>query len=297
MKLPFFLASRFVAAETLDRAMPVVRSLVDDGLFVTLDLLGEYVRDRDVALSARDAYVDLVHTLADRRDADQIAVGRGGMDHATLGISIKLSMMGQKIDESFAETNLRYLLEVAKERDLFVRLDMEGSDITQSTLDVFERVYPNFPDHVGPVLQAYLKRTEKDVARMCELGARVRLCKGAYGEPAEVALQDMADIRVAYVDYMQALIQHARYPGIATHDDALIQATKDFVAAEGIASDRYEFQMLYGMRAPTQKAIADEGYNMRVYVPYGTEWWPYYSRRLRERKENVFFVLQNAFRS
>ncbi len=297
MKLPFFLASRFVAGETLDRAMPVVRSLVDDGLFVTLDLLGEYVSDRDVALSARDAYVDLVHTLADRRDKDQIAVKRGGMDHATLSISIKLSMLGQKIDESFSETNLRYLLEVAKERDLFVRLDMEGSDITQSTLDVFERVYPDFPDHVGPVLQAYLKRTGKDIARMCELNARVRLCKGAYGESADVAFQDMADIRMAYVDHMQALVQHARYPGIATHDDALIQATKDFVKAEGIGVDRFEFQMLYGMRAPTQKAIADEGYNMRVYVPYGTEWWPYYSRRLRERKENVLFVLQNAFRS
>lgn len=287
MKLPFFLASRFVAGETLDGAMPAVQQLHDDGLLVTLDLLGEYVRDAGVAQAARDAYVGLVTQLADRRDA--------GGPPAT--ISIKLSMLGQKIDEALAERHLRYLLRVAQERDVFVRLDMEGSDITQSTLDVFERVYPDFPDHVGPVLQAYLKRTERDVARMCELNARVRLCKGAYGEPPHLALQDMADIRMAYVDYMQALVSSARYPGIATHDDALIEATKAFATSEGIATERFEFQMLYGMRAPTQKAIADEGYNMRVYVPYGTEWWPYYSRRLRERKENVYFVLRNAFRA
>jgi proline dehydrogenase len=287
VKLPFFLASRFVAGETLDRAMPAVEQLRRDGLLVTLDLLGEYVRDAEVAQAARDAYVDLVHQLADRRDS--------GMAPAT--ISIKLSMLGQKIDEALAERYLRYLLEAARERDVFVRLDMEGSDITQSTLDIFERVYPDFPDHVGPVLQAYLKRTEGDIARMCELNARVRLCKGAYGEPPEIALQDMADIRMAYVDYMQALVSSARYPGIATHDDALIEATKQFTSAEGIAPERFEFQMLYGMRAPTQKAIAAEGYNMRVYVPYGTEWWPYYTRRLRERKENVYFVLRNAFRA
>jgi proline dehydrogenase len=287
LKLPFFLARRFVAAETLDRTMPVVQQLVDDGLLVTLDLLGEYVRDRRVAQQARDTYVGLVHTLADHASASD----------GDVSISIKLSMLGQKIDENLAEQNLRYLLASAKERDVFVRLDMEGSDITQSTLDIFERVYPDFPDHVGPVLQAYLRRTGADIARMCELNARVRLCKGAYGEPVELAYQHMDEIRTAYVDHMQALLTGARYPGIATHDDALVEATKRFAESEGVGAERFEFQMLYGMRAPTQRATAQEGYNMRVYVPYGTEWWPYYTRRLRERKENVYFLLQNAFRA
>lgn len=282
MKLPFIFASRFVAAETLEKAIPAVQGLNHRGLHVTLDLLGEYVRDRDVARRALEQYIRLVHTIATQK-----------LDS---NISIKLSMLGQKIDEDFALANLKALLTVAKERDIFVRLDMEGSDITQSTLDLFEAVYPDYPDHVGVVLQAYLHRTAKDVERMCELNARVRLCKGAYNEPADIAYQKMDDIRARFVDYMQQLIQHSRYPGIATHDDLLIAATKDFARQQGIEHDRFEFQMLYGIRQSAQQEIAREGYNMRVYVPYGTDWLPYYSRRLRERKENVWFILKNLFR-
>ena len=287
MKLPFFLASRFVAAEDLDGAIPVVHDLNARGLHVSLDLLGEYVRDRAVAAEARDTYITLIERVAAER-----ASGRA----LDANVSIKLSKMGQKIDEAFCLDNLRRLLDVASAHDTFVRLDMEGSDITESTLRLFEQVYPDYPDHVGVVLQAYLHRTAADVRRMCELKARVRLCKGAYKEPPEIAYQRMDEIRARFVDYMQQLIEEARYPGIATHDDQLIDATKQFVQTHGIDRDRFEFQMLYGIRPETQQALAEEGYHMRVYVPYGTEWLPYFSRRLRERKENVWFVLKNLLR-
>lgn len=286
MKLPFALASRFVAAPSLEETLPVIKDLNAKGLHTALDLLGEYVDSRKVANEARDAYIDLIQTIARERAADALDAN----------ISIKLSMMGQKIDEDFCLNNLRQLLHMAKEHDVFVRLDMEGSDITQSTISLFEEVYPTYPDHVGIVLQAYLKRTKQDVERMCELNARVRICKGAYKEPAEIAYQDMPTIRERFLEYMQMLITESRYPGIATHDDLLIDATKQFVAENDIDHDRFEFQMLYGIRPETQEQIANDGYNMRVYVPYGTEWLPYYSRRLRERKENVWFVLSSLFK-
>lgn len=286
MRLPFAVASRFVAAETLQETLPVVKDLNSRGMSVAMDLLGEYVTDREVAGAGRDAYVNLVHTIA-RERLDN------GLD---ANVSIKLSMMGQKIDEEFCLANLRKLLETAKQKNVFIRLDMEGSDTTESTLRLFEAAYPDFPDHVGVVLQAYLKRTERDVKRMCELNARVRICKGAYKEPPEIAYQKMRTIRERFDAYAKMLIKHARYPGIATHDDRLISSTREFVRREGIANDRFEFQMLYGIRPETQEQIAREGYNMRVYLPYGTEWMPYFVRRLRERRENVWFVLRNLFR-
>ncbi len=283
MRLPFVLARRFVAGESLNNALPAVAELNGKGLHVALDLLGEYVEDRDVALDARDDYIELI---------EAIAAYPGGLDS---NISIKLSKMGQKIDEDFCRSNLKDLMSVAKQHNIFVRLDMEGSDITQSTIDIFESVYPDYPDHLGIVLQAYLKRTRQDVERMCDLNASVRICKGAYKEPADIAYQDMPTIRKRFIEYMEMLTTKSRYPGIATHDEALIQATKDFVAREGISNDRFEFQMLYGIRPESQQTIAQEGYNMRVYVPYGTEWLPYFSRRLRERKENIWFVLRHIF--
>jgi proline dehydrogenase len=283
MKLPFVLARRFVAGETLDAALPTVDALNDKGLHVALDKLGEHVHDRDVAVEARDTYIDLVHRIADRP--------ANGLRNR---ISVKLSMMGQLIDEAFCRANLRQLLEAAAAHDVFVRLDMEGSDLTQSTLNIFEAVYSDFPDHVGPVLQAMLRRTDRDIDRMCELGASVRLCKGAYAEPPSVAYQDMDVIRARFLDYMERLLRHTDYSGIATHDDELIDATKTFAFRNDIAPDRYEFQMLYGLRPETQRQMAQDGFNMMVYVPYGTEWFPYFSRRLRERKENVLFILRNV---
>ena len=284
MKLPFFLARKFVAAETLEGALPVVRSIKAAGLSTTFDKLGEYVSDRSVATEAKEEYITLIRTLNE-------ATGR-----IDKNISIKLSMLGQKIDEAFCIENLHEVLTEAKQTGTFVRLDMEGTDITESTLSIFEKVYPDYRDHVGVVLQAYLKRTKEDIDRMCELQARVRLCKGAYSEPASVAWQDMPTIRDRFLEYMETLITKGRFPGIATHDDLLINATKAFVAERGISKDRFEFQMLYGLRSDTQRDIAGEGYGMRVYVPYGDQWFPYYSRRLRERKENVWFILSTMFK-
>ena len=289
MKLPFALARRFVAGETLDTAMAAVDGLLDEGLMVTLDLLGEHVHDAERASGLAEAYGDLVGRLADLRDSK-------GVPADALNISIKLSMIGQVIDSGLAEANLRALLDRARQADMFIRLDMEGSDITDSTLGLFEAVYPDYPGLVGPVLQAYLHRTAADVARMVELQARVRLCKGAYKEPASIAYQDMPTIRWHYRRLARTLLTEGFYPGIATHDDELIAAVKQMVMADDVARDAFEFQMLYGIRTETQRATVAEGYRMRIYVPYGTEWVPYFSRRLRERKENVWFVLENLVR-
>ncbi|NNE71678.1 MAG: proline dehydrogenase [Rhodothermales bacterium] len=282
MNLPFFLARRFVAADSLSGTLPVAAGLHGDGLSTTLDLLGEYISERHLAEQARDAYLGLVSAL-------------GAQDEIDRNISIKLSMLGQKIDEGFCLDNLHQLLTVARETDTFVRLDMEGSDVTSSTIGILEQVYPEYPDNVGIVLQAYLKRTGDDIEHMCELGPRVRLCKGAYKEPADIAWQDMSQIRDRYLAYMETLMQRGTYPAIATHDDILIDATKAYVADNSVSNDSFEFQMLYGIRAETQRSIAAEGFGMRVYVPYGRNWYPYFSRRLRERKENVWFVLKHLF--
>jgi len=286
MTLPFFLARRFVAGETLNSAFPVLKDLKRQGLHTTLDLLGEYIDDRNLAARARDEYVRIVHALANVK----------GDPTPDRNISIKLSMIGQTIDQSFCVENLKTLLAAAKNNDVFVRLDMEGSDVTQSTIDIFEQVFPQYPDHLGIVLQAYLHRTRADVERMCALKARVRLCKGAYREPASKAHQKMADIRTHFVEYMTMLISDARYPGIATHDDILINATKAYVEEAKIPAEAFEFQMLYGIRPETQVGIAQDGYNMRVYVPFGSRWFPYFSRRIRERRENAWFVLRNLFK-
>ena len=285
MTLPFALARRFVAGPSLDVALPALDPLADAGQFVTLDLLGEHVHDPGRAQAFADGYGDLVERLAVWRDAR-------GLPTEAVAISIKLSMIGQVIDRDVCERNLRSLLAQARDADLFVRLDMEGSDITASTLELFEAVYPDFPDHVGTVLQAYLHRTAGDVARMNELGARVRLCKGAYAEPPSVAYSDMPTIRWHYRRHAAALLTGGRYPGIATHDDQLIRAVQQLAAERGVDRDAFEFQMLFGLRPETQRQMVADGWRMRTYVPYGTEWVPYFSRRLRERKENVFFVLK-----
>ncbi len=284
MKLPYALARRFVAGETLDAALPAVRDLRADGLLVTLDLLGEDVADRAKAEGYAVEYIRILRIVASEES------------ELPPNISIKLSMIGQRIDRDFCLMNLRRVLDEAKQLGAFVRLDMEGSDLTGSTLGLFEEVYPDYPDNVGVVLQAYLHRTEEDVARMCQLKARVRLCKGAYKEPPEIAYQTMPEIRTNFKHLARRLITEARYPGIATHDDELIESVKTFVRAEGISPDAFEFQMLYGLRPETQRALVAEGYNVRVYVPYGTEWGPYFTRRLRERKENVWFIASTFFR-
>lgn len=284
VRLPFVLARGFVASETLAGTIPVIERLHDQGLLTTVDLLGEHLNRKDLALRGRDAYIQLLQTLA----------SKPGLDH---NISIKLSMIGQVIDEDFCIENLRLLLHEAQKLNAFVRLDMEGSNILNSTLRIFESVFPDYRAHIGIVLQAYLKRTLEDVDHMCKLGARVRLCKGAYREPATIAFQRMPQIRSQYITCMQKLLLSGNYPAIATHDDYLIEATKSYAREKTIDPSRFEFQMLYGLRQQTQQSIVSQGYNMRIYVPYGNRWLPYYIRRLRERPENITFLLRNIFRS
>ena len=264
---------------------PAIRKLTDAGLFITLDLLGEYVTDKQVATQAKDAYIDLIQVVNESRNFTEEA-----------GISIKLSMLGQKIDTHLCLDYLHQLLTVAKSHDVFVRLDMEGSDITESTISLFKSVQDQYPNHVGIVLQSYLKRTQFDIDTMCQMNARVRICKGAYKEPPEIAYQGMPVIREQFLKHAKKLIKESTYPAIATHDDILINAVKEFVREEKIDRNQFEFQMLYGIRSETQLKMREEGYNMRIYIPFGTQWLPYFSRRLRERKENVWFVLKNLAR-
>ncbi|MEA2690316.1 MAG: proline dehydrogenase [Candidatus Eremiobacteraeota bacterium] len=275
----FFLAKRFIAGETVAQAMDSVAALNAQGMSATLDFLGEDVTARPEAERTRDAYFELL-TAIRARDVET-------------NVSVKLTAMGLLIDEDLAVENLRSVLQAASHnRDPFVRIDMEGSAVTDATLRVFERAYAE-TKHVGPVLQAYLKRTPADVERAIALGARVRLCKGAYGEPADIAYKDMPAIRSHYMRSAEALLERGNYPGIATHDERIIAGVETFVRERAIAQDRFEFQMLYGVRPELQRRLVSDGYRVRVYVPYGTHWAGYFYRRITERKENVFFALRS----
>jgi proline dehydrogenase len=281
MKLPFFLAKRFVAGESFEDAIPKVDELNNKKVKVTLDLLGENVSDRGTANATVDNYIALLQNITQAK-----------LDST---ISIKLTMMGLDIDRDYCRDNLFRLLDVAKECDQFVRIDMEGSDYTQETIDIFKEALKKYGEHVGIVIQAYLHRTKDDIAELAELGADIRLCKGAYKEPEELALQDMDDIREAFKEYAKVLLAKTSYPRIATHDDELINWTKQYTKENKIHPSRFEFQMLYGLRQETMEAFVNDGYNARIYVPYGTMWFPYFKRRLMERKENIWFVLTTLF--
>ena len=283
MKLPFFLAKRFVAGESFQEAAPKVEKLNQKEIKITLDLLGENVEDRQTADETVESYIDLLNSI-----------NEAGLDST---ISIKLTMMGLDIDRSYCKNNLFKLLEVARKNDQFVRIDMEGSDYTQLTIDIFKEAFQEFGKHVGIVIQAYLHRSKDDIDDLAELGADVRLCKGAYKEPARIALQDMSDIREAFKDYAKVLLEKTPYPRIATHDDELINWTKRYTEKNSIGKSRFEFQMLYGLRQETMEEFAKNGYNARIYVPFGTMWFPYFKRRLMERKENIWFVLSTMFQS
>ena len=275
----FFLAKRFIAGETVAEAMDVVAGLNAQGMTATLDFLGEDVTSRAEAERVRDAYAELLEAIR-LRDLET-------------NVSVKLTAMGLLVDADFALTNLRAILAAAaRNRDPFVRIDMEGSAVTEPTLRVFERAYAE-TKAVGPVLQAYLKRTPADTEHMIAIGARVRLCKGAYAEPPEVAYKDMATIRTEYLRCAEALLERGNYPGIATHDERIISAVETFVAERGIAPNRFEFQMLYGVRPELQRRLVSEGYRLRVYVPYGTHWAGYFYRRITERPENIMFALRS----
>lgn len=275
----FFLARRFVAGESIDAALTAVRQLNAQGMSATLDFLGEDVKKNHEALHTRDVYLQMLDRIGD-----------SGLQ---TNVSVKLTALGLLIGESIASDNLATILARAQHNsDPFVRIDMEGSAITQATLRVFEKLYGQYRN-VGPVLQAYLKRTPGDIDRAIALGARVRLCKGAYNEPREVAYKDMPTIRRQFSRSAERLLLANHYPGIATHDRILVQAVKRFTERKQIAKDAFEFQLLYGVRPEMQRALVSQGYRVRVYIPFGTHWATYFYRRVTERRENALF----AFRS
>lgn len=276
-------ARRFVAGERLDDAIEAVRVLNAKGISASLDLLGESVTNEREARAARDEYLAILDRINETRlDAN---------------VSLKLTAMGLDISEELCVSILRDVLERAQRYGTFVRLDMESSAYTERTLRLFEeRLYPSFKQHVGIVLQSYLYRTQADIDRAVQLKCRVRICKGAYKEPPAVAYPDKKDVDANYVKCMHALLEHGTYPAIATHDPALVTEAKRFVAERGIATDRFEFQMLYGVRRDLQEQLVREGYRLRVYVPFGTQWYPYLMRRLAERPANVAFITGNVLR-
>ena len=276
-------AARFVAGETVDSGVAALKALNAAGITASLDMLGESVRNADEAHAARDGYLETL---------DRIKAAR-----ADANVSVKLTQMGLDIDETLCVENMRAIIARAKTHNSFVRIDMEQSDYTERTLQLFKRAFqPEFGNGVGVVLQSYLRRTEQDVDQMIALGARVRLCKGAYQEPATVAFSDKRDVDATYVRCMERLMLRGHYPGIATHDARIIDHAKAFARDKGIQPARYEFQMLYGVRRDLQLALRREGYNVRVYVPFGTQWYPYLMRRLAERPANVAFLLGNVLR-
>jgi proline dehydrogenase len=282
MRLPFIFAKRFVAGEDFDATIPKIKALNEKGIRVTLDLLGENVKKKTTADETVQEYIRLLNDIHS-----------AGLKST---ISIKLTMMGLDIDDDYCRKNLALLLDEAQKLDSFVRIDMEGSDYTQQTIDIFKDAFQKYGKHVGIVIQAYLHRTKKDIEELAELGADVRLCKGAYSEPERVALQNMPAIREAFKEYAKILFEKTTYPRIATHDDELVEWVKEYTDQEKIGKARFEFQMLYGLREDTMEQLVKDGYNARVYVPYGTMWFPYFKRRLMERKENVWFVLSTMFK-
>ncbi len=278
----FFLARRFVAGESLEAAVDVVRELNGSGLDVTLNMLGEGTRERSKVEHAVQQYLTVLDLIRDRS--------------LSANVSVKLTQLGLNTDETYCVDSLYRILEAAKAQGIFIRLDMEGSSCTQQTLDIFYNLYDSHKD-TGVVIQAMLLRSPHDLFVLNKIGARVRLCKGSYREPADLALQRMPNIRGAYLAMAEQLLRDGHYPAFATHDDYLIEGVAGFAERLAVAKDAFEFQMLYGLRPAYQKEMRRLGYRMRVYVPFGTEWMPYFYRRLRERRENVWFVLRNLFRS
>jgi proline dehydrogenase len=315
-------ARRFVAGETIDDGIAACRQLVEDGFFVTLDYLGESVTSRDEARAAADTDIQMIQRI-----------GADAQLRETVNVSLKLTQMGQDIradsttgasnaaplaaaggggwtrppanvatpeggpgyDDAFLLDNVVRILDAAREHDLFVRFDMEGTPHTQRTLDFFGCLWDAGHHNVGVVLQSYLRRSQHDAGEANRLGVRIRLCKGAYKEPEEYAFQSREDVDGNYVVLMKQLLSDGRYPGIATHDEAMIDATKDYARTHDVPSSDWEFQMLYGIRRDLQHQLLSEGYNLRVYVAFGEAWYPYLMRRMAERPQNLMFIVSSIW--
>jgi proline dehydrogenase len=267
---------RFVAGEKLSDALDSLQSIKAQGMTWTLDVLGESVDSRASAIAAADVYIEALDALA-----------ANGLE---ANVSLKLTAMGLDIDRDFCVENVTRVVNRAKEIGAFVRIDMEDHTKTETTLDIVRTLHAGYPE-VGAVIQSYLRRSEADIDRLNHERIRVRLCKGAYDEPASVAFQSREEVDRSYIELMEKLLTEGRYPGLATHDEKLVNHALDFVQRNGIGPDRYEFQMLFGIRRDLQERLVRMGQTVRVYVPYGTQWYPYYMRRLAERPQNVLFIL------
>jgi proline dehydrogenase len=274
------LTTRFIAGEGIDEAVAAIRELNARGCTSTFDHLNESVSSIAETEAEVREYLDVLAHIDET-----------GIDS---NVSIKLTQFGLEIDPELAYHNVRRIVEDATRRGNFVRVDMEGSNVTQATIDVFKRLRAEFGlNDVGIAVQSYLYRTMDDVRDLVKIPARIRLCKGAYNEPPEVAYPDKKGVDDNYVRVMQVLLSSGGYHGIATHDPKMIDATIAFAQREGIGKEAFEFQMLYGIRRDLQDQLARDGYRMRVYVPYGKHWYPYFMRRLAERPANIWFVLKN----
>ena len=278
------LSRRFIAGTTIEEALAATRAVNQIGLSVSVDNLGENVTNPDEARHSAQLY----HQMLDRMNEQ-------GLD---ANVSLKLTHMGLDVDEEMAFRISSNLVEHAARINNFVRIDMEGSPYTQKTLDFVRRLHktPGLAGHVGAVIQSYLFRSEKDIEQLVADGIRVRLCKGAYKEPPEIAFAAKAGVDANYINLMKMLLSSGTYHGIATHDERMIRATIEFAEREKIPASAFEFQMLYGVRRDLQLKLIKEGWRCRVYIPFGTEWYPYFMRRLAERPANLIFILKNLFR-
>ncbi len=279
------MSSRFVAGMEIDDALRVAEAVNQQGMAVTLDSLGESVTSETEAHKAADVYHQLLDLIAARK--------------LNANISVKLTQMGLELSPKLADTIARSLAEHASRSGSFVRIDMEDSSLTRVTLDIVRRLHarPDLRGAIGIVIQAYLYRSEADIEQLAADGIRVRLCKGAYKEPAEVAFARKADVDASFIRLSKILLESPAYHALATHDEAMIAAAKSFAKQRGIDPSRFEFQMLYGVRRDLQRRLVREGYKVRVYVPFGQEWYPYFMRRLAERPANVLFLARNFFRA
>jgi len=279
------LSSRFVAGMHTDDALRAAAALNSQGISVTLDSLGENVHSPDEAFRSAAIYHELLDAIR--------------LQHLDANVSVKLTQMGMELDPLLAERIVREMTEHARETGSFVRVDMEGSEYTQATIDMVRRIHaePGNAGHVGIVIQAYLYRSQADIGLLLKDGIRIRLCKGAYQEPAEKAFPAKAQVDENFVRLTEILVDSGIFHGIATHDETMVEATRAFVKKQGIPASTFEFQMLYGVRRDLQRELVEEGYRVRVYVPFGTEWYPYFMRRLAERPANVIFLAKNMLKS
>lgn len=276
-----FFARRFIAGETKEEAVAAVKKLNEIGIRASLDILGENVTSEQMARDLAERYIEVLETI--------------DMAGITANVSVKLTQTGLDISDDFCYENVGTIIEAAERRGNFVRIDMEGSDYTHRTLELVHRWAEKF-DNVGTVIQAMLYRSENDINELIQRGIKVRLCKGAYKEPSTVAFQKKEEVNENFIKLMKLLLDSGNSHSIATHDEAMISATEKYAREKGIGREKFEFQMLYGINRSGQQRLVSEGYGMLVYVPFGTHWFPYYYRRLRERKENVLFILKHLFK-